>query len=98
MTPPGATVAGLRNLGPVMAEQLIEIGIDDRSRLDEAGAVPAFLALRHRFGRRVSTIALYALEGALTDRDWRALSPEEKAALRRVVDRAGPDGASPPSA
>ena len=39
--------------------------------------------LKFAFPRETSVIALMALEGALSDRDWRRLDPDRLAQIRR---------------
>ncbi|MEM7488138.1 MAG: TfoX/Sxy family protein [Pseudomonadota bacterium] len=80
--PADAPVGTLRNLGPAMERMLDEVGIAGARDLRAVGAVDAFRRLRFRFGGQVSTVALYALEGALTDRDWRSFDQEERVRLR----------------
>ena len=41
----------------------------------------AYAMLRYRFGNRVNRLFLYALAGALDDRDLHSYSAQEKAAL-----------------
>ena len=43
----------------------------------------AFGRLKFAFPRHTSVIALMALEGALTDRDWRRIDPDRLAQIRR---------------
>lgn len=75
-------LSDLRNLGPVTQGMLIEAGIADADALRAVGAVVAYRRLRFVFGPRVSRNALYAMDAALCDCDWRTLPPERKAALR----------------
>ncbi|MEM8557852.1 MAG: TfoX/Sxy family protein [Bacteroidota bacterium] len=75
----------LRNLGPASARMLREAGIDNRAELERLGAVLAYKIVRHQ-RPGVSLNLLWALWGALHDRDWRSLSANEKATLRAEVD------------
>lgn len=77
----------LPNLGPATARMLAEVGIEDEEALRAIGAVDAYRRLKFRFGRDVTLVALYALEAALTNRDWRMLDMEEKDRLRRLATR-----------
>lgn len=81
--PEPRSLTALPNLGPVMVDLLAEIGIRDAVTLRAVGAVKAFRRLRFRDmdGRAVSLNALYAMEGALTGRDWRGFSLDEKHVL-----------------
>lgn len=71
----------LRNIGPKSLSWLHEIGIHTREDLDAVGAVMAYRIIRHHHPE-ASLNLLWALVGALTDRHWNALPPEEKARLR----------------
>ncbi len=74
-------ISQMRNLGPVMERRLREIGIGHEDDLRALGATVVYRRLRFAFGREVSVIALYAMEAALLDCDWRRLPPEVKARL-----------------
>jgi DNA transformation protein and related proteins len=76
----------MRNLGPQMEKWLREVGIENAGDLKEVGAVDVWLRLRFAFGNKVSVIALYAMEAALIGCDWRSITAEEKAALRRAAE------------
>ncbi|REJ79465.1 MAG: hypothetical protein DWQ47_01635 [Acidobacteria bacterium] len=74
----------LRNIGPVSLKWLVEIGVESVSDLEQIGSVEAFCKVR-AMGHNPSLNFLYALEGALLDIDWRELSLEECASLRKSV-------------
>ncbi|MFY8107296.1 MAG: TfoX/Sxy family DNA transformation protein [Elstera sp.] len=76
--------SSLRNLGPRTDAMLREVGIETVAELRALGAEEAWHRLRFRFGRQVTRVALYALEGALSDRDWRHLPEERLAALKAL--------------
>ena len=78
-------IEALRNLGPFAARHLAEIGIESAEALREVGAPLAYKMLEHRAGRHVHLLFLYAMAGALEDRDVNSYSPEEKAALREMA-------------
>ncbi|HFD15000.1 MAG TPA: competence protein TfoX [Rhodospirillales bacterium] len=80
-------IADLRNLGPVTERQLAEVGIGDVETLRRLGACEAWARLKWRFPREINIVALYALEGALTDTHWNRLPPARKAELRRFATR-----------
>ncbi|MEZ5840438.1 MAG: TfoX/Sxy family DNA transformation protein [Hyphomicrobiales bacterium] len=80
-------VRELRNLGIETERMLAEVDIPDEEHLRAVGAVAAYHRLKFRFGRRVTLVALYALEGALTGEDWRHLGAETKDRLRRAARR-----------
>ena len=76
----------MRNIGPVSSEWLADVGIHSLEQLRDIGAVAAFSAVCDRRGS-TSLNLLWALEGAIRDCDWRALSPSQKDELRRDLDR-----------
>jgi len=71
-------ISTLKNLGPKTEQMLNEVDIFTTSELFEIGSVQAFQRLAFRFPDQVSLNALYAIEGAITDNDWRSLEPEVK--------------------
>jgi DNA transformation protein and related proteins len=77
----------LRNLGPASARMLQAAGIANAARLRSMGAVAAYRAVQ-RCGAAPSLNLLWALEGALTDRDWKTVSREERTALLLALDDA----------
>ena len=76
-------IRDLRNLGPATERMLAEVEIFNEEDLRRLGAVAAYRRLKFRFERGVSLNALYAMEGALTDRDWREIDRD----LQKQVDR-----------
>jgi len=68
------------NIGPKTQAQLRQIGIRTHEDLARSGVVNTFVRLK-RAGFKPSLNALYALEGALSNRHWTSLSPDEKNAL-----------------
>nr|WP_045776569.1 TfoX/Sxy family protein [Elstera litoralis] len=84
MTEPGPP-SSLRNLGPKTDRMLREVGVETADELRALGAEEAWHRLRFRFGKQVTLIALYALEGALTDRDWRHLPEARRVELKALA-------------
>jgi hypothetical protein len=80
-----AALAALPSLGRTSAQMLIEVGVPDEAALKRLGPQACFRALRFRFGRRVSTNFIYALECAIRRIAWRALEPHRKAKLRAAA-------------
>jgi hypothetical protein len=80
-----AALAALPSLGRTSAQMLIEVGVPDEAALKRLGPQACFRALHFRFGRRVSTNFIYALECAIRGVAWRALAPRRKAALRAAA-------------
>ena len=85
-------LASMKDLGPVTARRLAELGISDEAELRRVGPVGAHRRLKFANPRDTTLVALYALHGALTDTHWAALPPEVKDALRR--EAAIDDGAA----
>jgi hypothetical protein len=81
-------VAGLRNLGPASARMLAEAGITSLAALRKLGAVRAWQRVRARHPR-ASLNLLWALEGALTSRDWQAIARTERTRLLLALEEAG---------
>ena len=75
----------LKNIGPVSARQLREVGIEDEATLRKLGAIAAYRRLKHAFPREVSVVMLYALEGALRGCHWNQLPPGVKQKLQAAA-------------
>lgn len=78
----------LKNIGPATIEWLHEVGIHSFEDLQSLGSVGAYVRLKKAFPKAVSLNALWGLEAALTDADWRRLSPARKAELKEAVAQA----------
>ncbi len=78
-------VENLRNLGPKSAAWLREVGVNTRSDLQRLGPVIAYQLVRQRRSG-TSLNLLWAITAALSDRDWRDLSADEKQHLRRELE------------
>lgn len=78
MNPP--RLSDLRNLGPKSENALANAGITTPEQLAALGSVNAYVALK-RHDARVSLNMLWALEGALTDRDWREVARNDRLRL-----------------
>lgn len=72
----------LKNIGPSSAVWLEEIGITSKAALAEIGPVMIYKMIQHRHPG-VNVLLLYALQGAVMDVHWNALSADMKASLRR---------------
>jgi hypothetical protein len=75
----------LRNIGARSAALLHGIGIKTRGDLVALGALEAYRQLLER-GAKPSLGLLYALHGAIVDRDWNALGEKEKAYLKAEAE------------
>lgn len=78
-------MAALGNLGPASLRMLAAAGISTDEDLRALGSVAAYLAVK-RTGANASLNLLWALEGALTGRDWRLVAREERTALLLLLD------------
>lgn len=78
-------MAALRNLGPASLRMLAAAGMSTDEDLRALGSVAAYLAVK-RTGANASLNLLWALEGALTGRDWRLVAREERTALLLLLD------------
>ena len=76
-------VEDLKNIGETTAQWLHDVGIHTRADLEERGAVIAYKVIQHQRPQKVNVLLLYALQGALLDVHWNALSPTIKEQLKR---------------
>ena len=70
-------LTGMMNIGKEMAKKLTTVGIDSREELIRVGAKQAFLQLKQEYPN-VCLVHLYALEGAVCNREYNRLSEEKK--------------------
>ena len=75
----------MMNIGKEMAGKLTAVGIDSPERLMEAGAKLAFVKLKEAYPN-VCLVHLYALEGAVRNMEFNALSEETKKDLKEFSD------------
>ena len=85
---PAQRLSDLRNLGPKSEETLVAIGIRTPDELAASGAIDAFVALKQA-GLPASLNMLWALEGALSDRDWRTVARDDKLRLLTELEARG---------
>lgn len=71
----------LPGLGPKSEQCLINAGISTPGALRKIGAIAAFEQLRKATGKAPSLNFLYALVGALENRDWRDIAQQDKQRL-----------------
>jgi len=77
----------LKNVGPKLAEKLVEAGIDTPEKLREIGAKQAFNKL-YAHGDSYgdyNAAYLYALEGAIRDCDWLDIPNELKEEFKKYA-------------
>ena len=90
-----AELTSMRNIGAEMARKLTAAGIDSPEKLMEAGSKEAFFRLKQLYPQ-VCLVHLYALEGAIQDRDFNDLSEAAKKDLKGFSDfLRGKGGAAP---
>ncbi|MDI1240893.1 MAG: TfoX/Sxy family protein [bacterium] len=77
-------LSSLRNLGPRTEMWLNGIGIFTQADLERIGSVNIHRILKEN-GYPVSLNLVWAIEGARADLDWRELSEDLKADLRRQI-------------
>ena len=73
-------VESLANLGPVSSAVLRRCGILGVDQLRSLGAARAYVQVKREYGRAARSL-LWALEGALSDRPWQEVAPEERLGL-----------------
>lgn len=80
----GRVESDLKNIGPVSMEWLRAVGITSREDLERIGSVEAYRQIKaHGFNGSLNL--LYALEAALQNIHWTALSPQTKAKLKAAA-------------
>lgn len=75
----------MRNIGPKSAALLRQVGIRTRDDLTAVGVVAAYFMVQQA-GARPSLSLLWALDGAVRNVDWRALSEKRKRQLTTDLD------------
>ena len=83
--PEDPPLRALPNLGPASERMLHAAGICTPAAFRALGAVPAFVAVRQA-GQQPSLNLLWALEGALSGRDWKTVALHERTALLMQLD------------
>lgn len=82
------SLSSMRNLGPRSRQMLAAIGILTPEQLAERGAVEAFIALK-RACQPISLNLLWAMEGALSGRDWRVVARDDRLHLLSELEARG---------
>ncbi len=75
-----ATTVKIRNVGPKSAAWLRQVGIKTDDEVKAIGSLETFMKVK-RAGFKPSLNLLYALEGAVLDCHWTALTTERKSEL-----------------
>jgi DNA transformation protein len=82
-------IASLKNLGPTTARDLAEVGVATFTQLQEVGPVDAWHRLNELRPKQYSLVGLYALAGALLDKEWKELPPDYRTQLRDEAAKSG---------
>ncbi len=90
-----STAVKIRNVGPKSAAWLRQVGVRTESEIRELGSMEVFMKVK-KAGFKPSLNLLYALEGAVQDCHWTALSDERKTELVQEVT-AREEGKAPKS-
>lgn len=80
-----AELTSMMNIGKEMARKLDSVGIGSAEDLIRSGAEQAFLKLKGRYPD-VCLVHLYALEGAVCNVEFNALSEKRKKELKEFSD------------
>jgi DNA transformation protein len=78
-------ISKLKNLGKNSQEMLAAAGITSERQLQTKGAAAAFMAVK-RAGCNPSLNLLWAIEGALTGRDWKEVAKNDRLSLLTQVE------------
>jgi len=81
----GIMIGKLRNLGKHSQEMLAVAGIKTEGQLRKKDAAAAFIAVK-RAGCTPSLNLLWAIEGALTNRDWKEVAKNDRLSLLTQVE------------
>ena len=81
-----AELTSLRNIGKELDRKLKAVDIATAEELREVGSEEAFVRLKLR-DPQVCLVHLYALEGAVSDREYNELPEDVKRRLKEISDR-----------
>ena len=81
-----AELTTMRNIGPASAAWLAAVGVATITDLRKIGAVAAYARVK-RVRPKASLNLLWALEGAVEDKDWREIGADRKQILKRQLHR-----------
>lgn len=77
--------SNMRNLGKASSKMLMKAGIQSEDQLHAIGTIAAYVAVK-RAGCSPSLNLLWAIEGALTNRDWKDISRDDRTSLLIQLD------------
>lgn len=81
------SVEDLKNIGGASADYLHDVGVHTLEDLKKMGVVEAFVKVKRRHHHKVDKVFLYAMQGALMDVHWNAISDEMKSDLLVKVEK-----------
>lgn len=79
------SLINLRGIGPRVANLLRQVGVETPEKLKEIGAMEAYLRIIET-GYTQHIALLYALVGAVENRDWRDVAQKDKARLQAELE------------
>lgn len=82
------TLTDLPNIGDVLAEKLIAVGVVGYEELVSLGSVEAMLKIRDGLDPGACYNMLYAIEGAIRGIRWHNIPKGERDQLKREFDHA----------
>lgn len=74
----------MANIGHVLAEKLVEVGIESPAQLKEMGSEKAFSLIVEK-DKDAWYNMIFAIEGAIQGIRWHYLAPETKERLKKFV-------------
>ena len=81
-------LAGLPNIGDVLADKLVSAGFTCYDDLASHGSVEVALKIRAGVDPGACYNMLYAIEGAIRGVRWHTISKEERNQLKKAFDQA----------
>jgi DNA transformation protein len=82
-----STLSNLPNVGRVLENNLIMIGIETPDQLRRIGAEEAFIRIRTQIDPNACLHMLYGIQGAIDGIPDKRLSPETKAELKNFYNK-----------
>lgn len=77
----------LKNIGPIIARRLNEIGVYSEDELRKVGSVEAHRRLKEKYPQETLPVCyyLYSFEGALCNQHWNNLDDKRKQQLKEKI-------------
>ncbi|MEC9281552.1 MAG: TfoX/Sxy family DNA transformation protein [Bdellovibrionota bacterium] len=80
-------IENAKNIGPITAAELKNVGVKSLQKLKEIGAEEAFQLVIDQYPERLNFNFLLALSGACNDLDWREIPAKEKESLKIFIKK-----------